>query len=62
MFDIIISGLLVLLVAVSVYGVILMFKGWKLLEQSEKDVIGEVVGSIVFVLMMFVLLILAVSI
>jgi|LWDU01.1.fsa_nt_gi hypothetical protein len=62
MFDIIISGLLVLLVAVSVYGVILMFKGWKLLEQSEKDVIGEVVGSIVFVLMMFALLILAVSI
>jgi hypothetical protein len=62
MFDIIISGLLVLLVAVSVYGVILMFKGWKLLGQSEKDVIGEVVGSIVFVLMMFALLILAVSI
>lgn len=54
--------LVAVLVGVAVYGVSLMFKGWKLLEQHERDVIGEVVGSIVFMLMMLMLLILGVSI
>lgn len=54
--------LVAVLVGVAVYGVSLMFKGWKLLEQHERDGIGEVVGSIVFLLMMLILLILGVSI
>lgn len=53
--------LVAVLVGVAVYGVTLLFKGWKLLEQHERDGIGEFVGTIVFLLMMFILLVLGMS-
>jgi hypothetical protein len=51
-----------LLVAVSIYGVILMVKGWRLLEQQERDNISEIVGIIAFLLMMLAFVLLAVSV
>jgi len=62
MLSTIISGLLMLLVAVSIYGVILIVKGWRLLEQQERDNISEIVGIIAFLLMMLAFVLLAVSV
>jgi hypothetical protein len=57
-----ISSLMVLLVAVSVYGVVLMFKGWKLLAQSERDGIKEIFYTIGFLLSMLGIVLLGVSV
>jgi hypothetical protein len=57
-----ISSLMVLLVAVSVYGVVLMFKGWKLLAQPERDGIKEIFYTIGFLLSMLGIVLLGVSV
>ena len=57
-----ISSLMVLLVAVSVYGIVLMFKGWKLLAQSERDGIKEIFYTIGFLLSMLGIVLLGVSV
>ena len=51
-----------LLIAVSVYGVVLMFKGWKLLAQSERDGIKEIFYTIGFLLSMLGIVLLGVSV
>jgi hypothetical protein len=53
---------MVLLVAVSVYGVVLMFKGWKLLAQPERDGIKEIFYTIGFLLSMLGIVLLGVSV
>jgi hypothetical protein len=47
---------------VSVYGVVLMFKGWKLLAQPERDGIKEIFYTIGFLLSMLGIVLLGVSV